>query len=109
MTEDEPQQEDDLTQEFIDALRDMSEHGVDFTEEDIPWILEMEEDELAGLMIGSLLEAGVVEPDAYLESLGFIEKFRLLTAEELQARNSRKLEGTGYKVDELDEQDRQRE
>lgn len=96
-------------QDLIDLLRDLSDHGVDYQEEDLPHLQAMEEDELMSTLIISLESAGVQNPLEYIESHNLIERFRALTPEEFQARNAPSRQGKEYSADQLDAQEEQLE
>jgi|GEM_PF-3605204 len=101
--------EDNYPQEVVEALRALRSVGVDFEEADIEHLSVMDEDELTEYLYQSLLEAEVEDPEGFMVEHNLVEGFRGLTSDEFEARNSRKLRGEGYKVDELDELDRKSE
>jgi hypothetical protein len=96
-------------QQLVDYLRVLSEQGIDFEESDLEHLGPMDDAELTEYFFQALLEAGVKDPEEFMIQNNLVEGFRALTSEEFTARNSRELKGIGHKVDELDEQDQQRE
>lgn len=101
-----PESGNQYPDEMVEALRQLKERGVDFEEEDIEHISQMDEDEKLEYLMQALLEAGDEDALDTIMSLGLIESFRIYTPEEIAARN-RNSETQSLRVDELDESDRQ--
>lgn len=61
------------TEEIIAKLRDLKESGIDFEEEDIEHLQEMDADDAMAYLIIALAEAGQ-DPDEFLVESGLAEE-----------------------------------